>query len=442
MTDESETVRLSIHDIAHGGDGVGRLPDGQVVFVPRTLPGEEVEVEITETKPNFSRGRVVEFHETSDERVASDCPYFAECGGCQYWHLPYDRELDYKMEAAVETIERLSGLDVPEPEIHEAPSDRDYRTRVRFHRRRGDREGDSPWEIGFFARESHELVPVDECPITTERANRARRQVEEGVEDVGDVELLIETADEATAIVTIVPQANAPDEPPESLLAFAESLEDCDAIRGLRFVGENRDWFAGDESVDGSQVLADSPVETIRIPAGLFRQANPAVNDQMVENIRDIVEAAGSRSVLELFCGVGNVTFALRDRVEALLGVELDETAVEMAQTMAEFTGREEIAFVEADLSEGIPDTDPVAAYQYDTVILDPPRGGAPEVCRDLVEVEAETLIYVSCAPAALGRDLGTLTGGNWEVESVSMFDMFPRTSHVEVVTVLTGAGS
>jgi len=438
MSEETETVRVEIHDIAHGGDGVGRLPDGQVVFVPRTLPGEEVEIRVTESKPTFARGQIVEIHEVSGDRVESECPYFAECGGCQYWHLPYDREVDYKMEAAADTVERLSGCELEDPEFVDAPDYRDYRTRVRFHRRRVERDGERDWAIGFFAQESHDLVAVDDCPVTTERVNRARRQVEEGVTDAGDVELLVETADEDSAIITITPQANAPEEPPETLLAFAESLDEQDAIRGLRFVGEQRDWFAGDESVDGSQVLADSPIETIRVPAGLFRQANPAVNDQMVGAIREMIERAGSSRVLELFCGVGNLTFALRDRVDALLGVELDETAVEMAQTMAEFGGRDDIAFVEADLSEGLPDTDPVAAYPYDTVVLDPPRAGAPDVCADLGEADAETIVYVSCAPAALGRDLGTLTDGHWQIASCTMFDMFPRTSHVEVVTVLS----
>jgi 23S rRNA (uracil1939-C5)-methyltransferase len=438
MTDDNETYRVEITDIAHGGDGVGRLPEGLVVFVPRTIPGEEVDIEVTERKPNFARGRIVDIHETSDERVESDCPYFSECGGCQFWHMPYDREVDYKTQSAFETIERLNDAELPEPDIVEAPSDRRYRSRVRFHRRRtGGEEGEHPFDIGFFGQESHDLVSVEDCPISADTVNRARRQVEEGVRDVGDVELLVETADEDSAVLTIVPQAGAPEDPPESFRDFADDLSDCDAIRGVRFVGDDRDWVGGDASVDGTELMAEPPVETIRIPAGLFRQANPEVNPQLVDAVREAVDRAEARQVLELFCGVGNISFGLRDTVEALLGFEIDETAVEMAETMAKFAGHEDMAFLEADLSEGLPDVETLHRYDYDTVVLDPPRGGAPDVCCELADVDAETIVYISCAPAALGRDLATLEGGGWRAREMTMFDMFPRTSHVEVLTIL-----
>ncbi len=443
MSDETQTHRVEIDDLAHGGEGVGQLPDGRVVFVPRTIPGEVVEVEVTERKPNFARGRAVEFHRESDERVESECPYFPECGGCQFWHLPYEREVAYKSSAAFETIERLCGEVLPAPSVVSAPSDRRYRTRVRFHRRRvGDSGESDDWKIGFFGHESHDLVPVDDCLISTESVNRARRQIASGAEDVGDVELLIETADADSSVVTLVPQAGAPETPPESFRAFAEALEECEAIRGVRFVGDERDWVGGDVSVDGTELMAEPPVETIRIPAGLFRQANPAINSRLVEAVREALEEAGASEVLELFCGVGNLSFALRETVDGLLGVELDATAVEMAETMAEFAGLEHLAFLESDLSEGLPSLEVLQAYEYDTVVLDPPRSGAPDVCEELAGVEAETLVYVSCAPAALGRDLATLVDGGWRVEELTMFDMFPRTSHLEVLSVLRHSGS
>lgn len=435
MTDGEEVYEgIEIDDIAHGGDGVGRLPDGQVVFVPRTTPGDRADVRVVEDRPNWVRAEVVRFRERADDRIESDCPFYRECGGCQYWHVPYELEVDYKTDAALEVIGRAGDLELPELEVTKAPSDRHYRTRVRFHRRR---QASGEWEIGFFAHQSHELVEIDACLVSHDVINRARRDIEKGVRDVGNAELLIETANADSAVISILPKENAPEEPPESLIGFAGGLDAIDSIRGVRFVGDDKEWVGGDASVDGREVLADSPVETIRIPAGLFRQANPEVNRLLVDAVRDAVRAARASSVLELFCGVGNLTFAMHDSVDRLLGVEVDDVAVEMAETMAQFAQCEGVAFVQGDLAGGFTQIPGPDTFDYDTVVLDPPRGGAPGVCRELVDSTAETIIYVSCDPAALGRDLKTLAEGGWRPSSLRMFDMFPRTSHVETLAVL-----
>lgn len=428
---------IAIEDVAHGGDGVGRLEDGRAIFVPRTLPGEVVDVEIVERSDRYARGRVVGWQERSDDRIEPDCPYFERCGGCQFWHVPYERELELKVDATHALIERNAGRALPEPEVHPAPSDRRYRSRVKFHRRRAEEGDATAWPIGFFAQGSRALVEVEDCPVAEETVNEARRQVEPGLEDVGPVEVRIETADAETAVVSIEPEEEAPGEPPDSLVAFAESLGEESAIRGVRFVGEDREWVGGDATVDGDRAMAEAPVETIRLPAGLFRQANAAVNRQLVERVRAAAEEFGARRILELFCGVGNLSFPLGEVVEALLGVERSDVAVEMAETMAEFTRREELAFLEADLSDGLVDLELVDEFPCDTVVLDPPRGGAAEVCRDLVDRDVEQIVYVSCDPGALGRDLEILAEGSWRVEWLEMFDMFPRTAHIEAVAGL-----
>jgi 23S rRNA (uracil1939-C5)-methyltransferase len=439
--DEPDVVTgIAIEDVAHGGDGVGHLEDGCVVFVPRTLPGEVVDVKILERSDRYARGSVVSWRERSDDRIDPDCPYYERCGGCQFWHVPYRRELELKVEATHALIERNAGRDLPDPGVHAAPSDRRYRSRVRFHRRRDDDDGGGGWPIGFFARGSRRLVEVDDCLVAEETVNDARRQVEPGLEDVGPVELRIETADEDTAVVSIEPEERAPDEPPDSLVAFAELLGDEAAIRGVRFVEADREWVGGDASVDGDRALAEAPVETIRLPAGLFRQANPAVNRRLVECVRDAAEEVQAERILELFCGVGNFSFPLGEVADALMGIERSDVAVEMAETMAEFTRREELAFLEADLSEGLDHVELVEEFPCDTVVVDPPRGGAAEVCRDLVDRDVEQIIYVSCDPGALGRDLEILTDGSWRTVWLEMFDMFPRTAHIETVAHLESA--
>lgn len=438
MSDErsdEEWIKIEIVDVAYAGDGVGHLPDGRAAFVPRTLPGEVVEIEIVEERTKYVRGEVREWHERSPRRVEPECPYFGECGGCQYWHTAYERELELKTRAAREVIERNFGAELPQPEVVSAPSERRYRNRVRFHRRL--EPSSSNWPVGFFSRGSDSLVEVDDCLVTVDPVNEGRRVLEPGLVDVGEVDVRIETAGSGEVVASIEPEDRAPEEPPDSLISFAESLEDHPVLRGVRYLGEDRIWVGGDATVDGDQVLAEVPVESIRLPAGLFRQANSALNRELVSRVRERFAASGADALLELFCGVGNFSFPLSGVADSVVGLEVDEVAVEMAQTMAEFSQTEGLSFFEADLSGGFEGLEVLEEIEFDAVLLDPPRGGASEVCRDLVDADVHTIVYVSCDPPALGRDLETLAGGGWKLRGLEMFDLFPRTAHVEVVAVL-----
>lgn len=433
MTDELET-EVEITDVAHGGEGLGRLADGRIVFVPGAVPGDVVDVDIVERRADFARGEIDDVVEPSDQRIEPECPYSDRCGGCQFWHVPYERELAWKADAAVEAIER-SGEDpaLPSAVVHEAPSREQYRTRAEFHRRQTE-EGD--WEVGFFESRSDRLVPVPDCRVADERVNRARRVLEDALDDVGDVDLMIETAGPESC-VAILDTPGGDVDPPESLFDLADELDSEPAIRGVRWVGGDREWVGGDASVDGGEALADPPLEEVRVPAGLFRQANPEVNAHLVERVAELLGREGPVQLIDLYSGLGNFTFAVESRVERLLAVEADEAAVEMGNTLAEFAGLDHLHFVEEDLTEGFADLEPVEELPWNTVLLDPPRGGAETVCRELVEYEADRIVYVSCDPPALGRDLSILTEGPWEVDELELFDMFPATAHVEAVAGL-----
>ena len=437
MATSSETHVVDIESMAHGGTGVGTLETGRSVFVPRTIPGERVEIEITEEHTNYARGRPIEWIETSEDRIEPDCPYFEQCGGCQFWHMPRERELELKVETAVDNLEHIGNLELPEPEVVEAPDDRRYRSRIEMHRRRTPEIDRTEWSTGFFEAESHDLVPIDDCLVATEPLNEARADLETALEDVGDADILFETADDSSVVVTIIPDQWTGD-PPPSLREFAADLETVESVRGVRVIGDDREWVIGDDSVDGSRVIADSPVETIRFPAGLFRQANPAINRQLTDHVREAVEQQGGDHVLELFCGAGNLSFALRDTVDQLVGFEQTSAAVEMASTLASFVQLEGFRFVEADLSDGYRDWLVGDDLGFDTVVLDPPRSGASFVCEELVDADASTIVYVSCEPPALARDLETLAEGGWTVRELTFFDMFPRTYHLEALTILT----
>ncbi|MFB6263726.1 MAG: class I SAM-dependent RNA methyltransferase [Bradymonadaceae bacterium] len=427
---EARTRIVEIEDVGRDGDGVGRLSDGKVVFVPGTLPGESVAVWIVEEGEEYARGAVDELLEPAESRLPPECPYADRCGGCQFWHVDDDRELELKVRATRQLLEREIAQDIPEPEVVAAPHDRRYRTTVTLHCE-PNREA-----LGFHRASSREVVPIEDCLVADERIRRALEPVRRALATVGRADVKVETASDTSCVATIEPETSV-EQPPESVRSVAEEFEDIGALRGMQFVCSKRPWVAGDPTVDASEVLARPPVETMRVPAGLFRQANPTVNRELVGRVDRAVERLGGGRVLELYCGAGNLAFGL-DSCDSVLGLEGAEAAVEVARGAALLAQLDELSFREADLSEGYRDhVDPHGDGPFDLVLMDPPRAGATDVCRELADAPVGGLVYVSCNPDAFVRDVELLADGGWQIEALTVLDMFPRTSDVELVAVL-----
>lgn len=447
---ESSVQRVTIERVVQGGDGLARLEDGRVVMVGGVLPGETVEVRVTEQNESYARAELVDVVEGHASREEAACPFAAECGGCRFWHTDQQTQFELKVEAAIEALDRVAGVAVPEVQRFPAPSSKRYRTHATFHRRHVDREAQDdsdapPFEIGFFERGSDELVAIDDCLVAVEAVNRARRAIEPALKAVGEADLLIETADATECVVSIRVQS-ADDErwtPPDSFAEWGNELDEVSSIRGVRVLTDEREWVLGDPTVDAGECLAVSPVESMRVPAGLFRQANPAINREVVGWVADQLAEYEVSSVLELFCGTGNISFGVRPEVERLVGLEVAEQAVQTANTMATFKQIEGFEFRERDLGDGTGDAVEEVDGPFDAVVLDPPRGGAKGVVGELVDqswMGRDVMIYVSCDPPAFARDLETLTAGPWELREMAAFDMFPMTAHLEMGGVLARA--
>lgn len=440
---KAEKQRVQIERIANGGDGVGYLADGRVVFVPTTLPGEVVDIELTTLKKRFARGSLVELIEASDKRIDAECPYFGACGGCQFWHTDYANELALKTQAATETIARISRLKLPEARIVSAPTDRRYRSRVVFHQKRGFKDKKTgqahPNRIGFYRAGSNDLLEITDCLITDNSLNEARRALEPAMRDVGDCDIILETAGAGRVVVTLVPERYFGTKLPRSLKEFLSTLQDNPLIRGMRVVGPDEDLVIGDIDVDAGEMLASPPVEGARLISGDFRQSYREMNQVLVREVRAEIERSQAASVLELYSGSGNFSFSMPAQVSRLLGVESSPAAVESASSLAELAELEHLSFQVGDLNHGVGKSVGPEREEFELVLLDPPRAGAAKVCAELAEMSGpKTIVYVSCDPACLGRDLKTLCAGRWSLDSLTMLDMFPRTSHIETIAVLS----
>ena len=438
------TVRgIEIEKLAHGGDGLGYLPDGRVLFVKDGLPGDIVDVEVIKEKKSFARGRVKEVTTPSKHRVAVQCEAFENgCGGCQFWGVGYDQEMEWKVQAAWEAMKRISKLDLADPRVEKAPTIFHYRNRVIFHQRR---EGDD-LRRGFFAARSRKIIDVQRCPVAHKAINEAIEEFGGPLSMVGKADIMMETAGDG-GVVVLVELLPGERISHDALNELSRRLEQGVVVRGIEILDDRGKYFIlGDTTVAASEILARPPLESMQVKAGRFRQANSEVNRKLVDYIRDAVEekfggddAGPAPRIVELYCGSGNFSFPLAELAGELVGYEGSSAAVEAASQMVEMDDEmTHVHFEVADLSE-IEVVSQVLSEPFDILVLDPPRDGAPEVAEEMVgDHLARQIIYISCDAACLARDLKTLCSGGWKLEELTFFDMFPRTAHLETVAILT----
>jgi len=479
---------LSIEKLIYGGDGLARTPPGadgrsMAVFVPFVLPGERVEAEIRQEKPGFARGSLTQVIEASPDRVETRCPYFRQCGGCHYQHIPYQRQLEFKAEILRETLQRIAKIDLTsEIRLHASPP-WNYRNRTRLQVRTGPgfppqpaksarsgdpgfppqpgktgrsgdpgfppqpgktgRSGDPGFALGYFRFGSHEFLPVRECPISSPLLNRVMaRLVELGGLNcptaVEEIELFADAADERLlAWAFCGREADQSD-----LLRWAETLErELPEISGVTFFSSRRRFE--DEAPFDQKVLAKSGAKAIRyrtqnheyqVSAGAFFQVNRYLVDELVSVVTG---NASGEVALDLYAGVGLFSAALARNFHHIFGVEASQTShgdfVQNVPANVKAAGARTEDYLRGDYLRSRP-----VRKRPDLVVLDPPRTGAGKaVIRSLVELGALRVRYVSCDPATLARDTAPLLAAGYHIEEAHLFDLFPQTFHIESVMLL-----
>lgn len=367
-----QTVRLTIDDIAFGGEGVGRLDDF-VVFVPFVALGETVEVELTEVKKRFGRARLLKVIEPSPDRVAPPCKYFGECGGCQYQHIAYDAQLRIKHKQACDLFQRIGGIDPARVDlVVPCPEPYGYRNRIMIR---------SQWDkfkqglnIGFLRADNRLVVDIEECKIAEPALNEQIQHVRQNPPPKGGIKVVLRVAAE--------------------------------------------DW---------------------EVPRDSFFQNNFFLLPKLVETVSDRLRDSGSRFLLDAYCGVGFFSIELGGLVEEFAGVEVDTAAIQAARRNAVARGRANGEFLTGRAEELLPRMLGRFDATATTVILDPPRTGClPEMLQTLRKTGPKQVLYVSCHPATLARDLNVLCAeGVFDVAKIVPLDMFPQTQHVECVADL-----
>ena len=409
---DGRELELDVTHIAHGGEAFGRS-EGKVIFVPQAIPGERVRVKIVREKKTWARARLLEVLVPSPDRVAPPCPYFGVdgCGGCQWQHIAYERQLALKREVVVDQLRRLGHIENPPVlDVLAVGEPFHYRNHMQFTVGPDGR-------LGLLKAESHTVVPVDSClllhPDLAEMYeslelewDALRRVILRAGVNTGDRMIILETdSDEEPEIAIDVPVSvvlHRPKKPPFPLA-------------GLPFIHER----VGEH--------------TFRISSESFFQVNTAGAEVLVRLVREFLAPKGHETLLDLYCGVGLFGLSLSHEVGLVVGIDASESAMEDAAYNAEAVGAENVALHEGPVEEVLD-----ALWEpAELVVLDPPRSGAGRsVFENLRRLGARRIVYVSCDPATLARDAAYLTELGYHLRVVQPVDMFPQTYHVESVSL------
>jgi tRNA/tmRNA/rRNA uracil-C5-methylase (TrmA/RlmC/RlmD family) len=367
-----QKVQLTIHDIAFGGEGVARYHDF-VVFVPFVLVGEEVEAELVEVKKRFARGKLLQILKSSPHRVQPLCPYFGDCGGCQYQHIDYPTQLEMKRKQVADLFQRVGGFS-PEVVAPIVPNPQPYGYRNRIMIRSQWDKFKQGLNIGFIRADNRLVVDIQECKI-------AEPELSDQIQNV---------------------RANPP--PKGGIKVVLRKMPS--------------DWD---------------------VPRDSFFQNNFFLLPKLIEVVRECVADNRSKFLIDAYCGVGFFGIELADLVESFIGVEVDPPAIKSARRNAANKNRTNGEFLVGTTEALLPDILSRFQPRQTTIVLDPPRVGCPKESLELLrKTGISQIIYVSCHPATLARDLNILCSeGVFELRKVVPVDMFSQTQHVECVADL-----
>lgn len=407
-------MNYKIDRLDHQGRGITYV-NGKIAFVKNTLPGEEVELKIIKENSKLIEAEPIKFIKKSELREESKCPYYEECGGCNLLHLSYEEQLKYKQHKISDILKKYAGID--DLNINEIiPSDKQfyYRDKVTLKVKE---------KIGYFKEKTYELIPIEKCMLVNEKIN--------------EIIKIINSYDNLSNLSEIVIKSFS-----ESETLLIIYLKDADVNFNLlkylnRFI-DNIIVFDNNKKIINkigkSNIIARLDEKCFKIGAQSFFQININQTLKIYNKIAEYLSKNNNSCVLDLYCGVGSIGLYSSENVKELIGVEIVAEAVENAKCNAELNNVKNARFIVGDTKTILLNSN----YKPDVIIVDPPRAGLDKsVIDDIEKMHPNLLIYLSCDPITLARDLKQLST-SYIIEEITPYDMFPNTHHVETLVKLT----
>lgn len=390
-----EEVLVKCEKLDHFGRGLGHV-SGKIIFVPDLLPDEEALVKITVDKKKYMVGEVIRLVKKSNDRIDPKCPY--ENCGCGLKSLNYLKTLDFKKDKVIDILKRYGKIEGAVKEIISSDNIYGYRNKITLKVQNG--------KLGYFKNGSNDLIEINRCEIASEKSNEIIKVLKKS--DLSKVkEVIIKDFGEVMVIIK-------GDMDIEKLKPLASSI------------------YINDNLVYGKENIITRLGEfKFYVSKDSFFQVNMDVALKLYNKVLEYLDNSSGKSVLDLYCGTGTISLFLSKHFDKVIGIEINEEAVKCAFLNKELNNISNVRFICGDVSKEI------HHLKADNIVVDPPRSGLTnEGINDILRINPERLVYVSCDPMTLARDL-KLLGAKYEVKEVTLFDMFPWTYHVESVCLL-----
>lgn len=442
---KNDIIELTITAMSSEGNGIGRY-DGLAVFVPLTAVGDVCKVRILKVKSNCAFGKLEELISGSADRCEPDCAVFSKCGGCAYRHITYSAELGIKKQRVEDCIRRIGGIDMSPVCIVGADSPERYRNKAQY-------PVSSDYTVGFYRNHSHDIIASGDCKLQPEVFYKITELFTEWIKSK---KLSVYNEENGKGLIRhlYLRFAEATNEIMVAVVINGNNLPDSDELVTLlkNEIGEQLKTVVLNINKSKTNVILGDSCKTlygegyifdilcgvrVRINPLSFYQVNRTMAEKLYKKAAEYAEPGG-KTVLDLYCGAGTIGLSMADGAKEIIGVEIIEEAVKDAEFNAENNGIKNTRFVCADAAKAA-ESLKNEGIKPDVVIVDPPRKGCSE---ELIHTIAEDfcperVVYVSCDPATLARDLKIFNNLGYELIEYTPFDLFPRTYHVETVAKL-----
>ncbi len=407
---ENDTLDVFIEKLDHFGNGLAKV-ENQYIFVKNALPKETVKIEITKLKKKFLNAKAIKIITPTVDRVSVPCPYYEVCGGCQVMHLAYFKQLEFKKEKVVELFQKFAG--VRDLEIEQIFSGKQfaYRNKVIFH---GKNQ-----MLGLYQEKSNDLVEVENCLLVEEGLNQIYHKIKEYLKKNSDArieDLTIRKTSSNEYMLILNGDLNL-----KMFLSYLDQFS-------LKSVYFNQKLVYGEE-----YITEDIFGFKFRIYPNAFFQVNYEMMKKLYQVVMDYYQDKNYQTVLDLYCGTGTIGMLVSSYVKELIGVEVVHDSIIAANQNQKINQLPNVTFLEGKVENHI------SKFQnIDSIILDPPRSGLDSKTREtILKIAPQSIVYISCDPATLARDLKELLE-DYTIVKVHLVDMFPNTYHVECVCVLS----
>ncbi|MBM7665614.1 23S rRNA (uracil1939-C5)-methyltransferase [Solibacillus kalamii] len=445
---KNDRQTVYIEDLTHDGNGVAKI-DGYPLFIQGALPGETAEIHVMKTLKNYGFAKVMNILEKSPDRVEAPCVYFSQCGGCQLQHLSYEGQLKWKQNMVANVMKRLGKIDAPVHPVKGMEEPWHYRNKSQIPFAQNE---SGQMVAGFYKTKSHSIVDMERCLIQTGEADVVMADLKRELEILGVrpydekshqgmLRHVVVRKGRATGEVMVVlvtkskkfPQASAVIERIRALIPNVTSI-----VQNVN--GEKTNVIFGNDTFTlwGKDTIEDT-IGNVRfeISARSFYQVNPVQTEVLYKQALDYAQLTGNERVIDAYCGIGSISLFLAQKAGHVMGVEIVEQAIEDAKRNAALNGFTNTYFEAGPAEEVIPRWYK-EGKEADVLVVDPPRKGCDEaLLNTIIEQKPKRVVYVSCNPATLARDLRILEDGGYKTQEVQPVDMFPHTTHCEAVAWL-----